>query len=350
MRRPLPLLSLALLLLAAFALAACGSGGGSGQDTGTLLKDTFGASSPVKSGRLSLTVDVRAPGISGVPSPLRVDVTGPFQSTSGKVPKFAFELKLATRDGRVGLGLISTGRQGWVRLGQRAYTLSPEVFGRLANTKGTSLQAKGTNPSGVSLRSLGVDPRRWLRDVKDEGTENLADAKVVHLSAGVDVPRLLTDVDQLLSRAGALGAGAAGLPKGISADRRAALAESVHDARVDIWTGEKDHQLRRISVKVKVDTATARNGTIALDLGIADLNRQQAIGPPANPRPLSELTTALTVLSQRRAQQAEGTSGGTATTTTPQATPKASGSGYDECISAAGSDLVKAQQCAALLN
>ncbi len=101
---------------------------------------------------------------------------------------------------------------------------------------------------------------------------------------------------------------------------------------------------------MKVDTATARNGTIALDLGIADLNHEQAIGPPANPRPLSELTTALTVLSQRRAQQAEGTLGWRPRRPTPQATPNASGSGYDQCISAAGTDLAKAQQCAALLN
>lgn len=350
MRRSLRLLPLALLAL---ALGACGGGGGSGQDPGKLLKDTFGSSKPVKSGRFAFSVDVRAAGIEALPSPLHIGVVGPFQSTDGRVPKFDLELQVATRDGKVSIGLISTGRNGWVQLGERAYTLTPVVFRRLAeNAGGTSPDAKRKGPAGLSLGSLGVDPRRWLRDIEDEGIESLKGAKVVHLSAGVDVPRLLTDLDRLLGRAGSLGAGAAGaagaagLLSGLGLDRRASVSKAVKDARVDIWTGEKDHQLRRIAVEVKVDTPAEKDGTIKFDLAISDLNRPQAIGPPANPRPLSELTAALAVLGRRRADEADRLSGsGAAQEPAPQSAP----STYEECIAAAGSDLAKAQQCSALL-
>ena len=74
-------------------------------------------------------------------------------------------------------------------------------------------------------------------------------------------------------------------------------------ASVDIWTGEKDHKLRRISVDVDVDTAEQQDGTIRLDLAVTQLDREQPIGPPANPRPLTELTAALAELGARADQR-----------------------------------------------
>ncbi|HEY5143674.1 MAG TPA: hypothetical protein VII98_09245 [Solirubrobacteraceae bacterium] len=324
-----------LPVVAALLLAGCGSSG-SGQDTGTLVKDTFGAAKPVSSGNLALAVDVAAPGISGLPSPLHVRLAGPFAKTTAAGPRFDFELRLGTGAKPVSLGLIASGGQTWVRIGEHAYTLSPGTFRRLTGTK----QAKAS--AGITLQSLGVDPRTWLRDVQDQGNETLRGEQVVHLTAGVDTPRFLTDLNKLLGRAGSIGAGAAGLPSGISAARRAQLAASVKSAHVDIWTGTKDHQLRRITVTVAVDTPQDHNGTVTLDLALSALNEPQAIGPPANPRPLSDLTAALAVLTQRRAAAA-----GSGTSAAPAPAP---GETYSQCISRSGGDVAAAQQCANLLN
>lgn len=340
MRRLLRPRSLVLPVAAALALAGCGSSG-SGQDTGTLLKDTFGAAKPVSSADLALAVDVAAPGVSGLPSPLHVRLEGPFAKTTSTGPRFDFELRLGTGANPVSVGLIATGGQTWVRIGEHAYTLTPDVAKRLTGRATTSKSS-----SGITLQSLGVDPRAWLRDVKDEGTETLRGEQVVHLSAAVDTPRFLTDLDKLLGRAGSIGAGAAGLPSGISAARRAQLAASVKSAHVDIWTGAKDHQLRRITVTVAVDTPQDHNGTVKLDLALSGLNAPQAIGPPANPRPLSDLTAALAVLQQRKAAGASGSSG---TSTGSSAAPPP-GETYTQCISRSGGDLAAAQQCADLLN
>ncbi len=338
MRRLLRPWSLVLPVAAALALAGCGSGG-SGQATGTLLKDTFGAAKPVSSGNLALAVDVAAPGISGLPSPLHVRLEGPFAKTTAAGPRFDFELRLGTGANPVSVGLIATGGQTWVRIGEHAYTLSPDVFRRLTGS------AKAKASAGITLRSLGVDPRTWLRDVRDQGNETLRGEQTVHLTAGVDTPRFLTDLNKLLGRAGSIGAGAAGLPSGISAARRAQLAASVKSAHVDIWTGARDHQLRRITVVVDVDTPQDHNGTVKLDLALSGLNAPQAIGPPANPRPLSDLTAALAVLSQRKAAAAgsAGTGGGSSATPAP-------GETYAQCISRSGGDVAAAQRCANLLN
>jgi predicted small secreted protein len=345
MRRPLRLPLLALICLAAVLLAACGSSSsGSGQDTEKLVNDTFGNTKPVTSGRMKLGIDVRADGLAGVPSPLTVRLGGPFQrTTSGGAPKFAFDISLATRDGQFTVGIISTGRQGWVKLGQRAFTLPPAQLKQLAGGGGTG--SKGGLPG--DLGALGVDPRLWISNVQDEGVETLEGTKVVHLSADVDIPGLVKDLDKLLSSAGGTGLNAiAGLPTGVGKDN-GAVAKAVKSAGVDIWTGEKDHQLRRITIKLVVDTPSQKNGTVSLDLGIAGLNEDQPIGPPANPRPLSELSAALAVLgrAQSQAGSASGTpgSGGSGSSVAPA-------QGYDACVQAAGSDLTKAQACADLLD
>ena len=343
MRRPLRLPLLALACLAAVLLAACGSSGdgGSGADTTKLLSDTFGSAKPVTSGRLKLGIDVRADGLQGVPSPLTVRLGGPFQrTTAGGTPKFDFDITLATRDGRFTVGIISTGKQGWVKLGQRAFTLPPAQLKQLAGGAGSSGGLPG------DLGGLGVDPRGWISNVQDDGVETLDGTKVIHLSADVDIPGLVKDLDKLLSSAGGTGLNAiAGLPTGIGKDG-GAVAKAVKSAGVDIWTGEKDHQLRRITIKLNVDTPTQKNGTVALDLGVAGLNEEQPIGPPANPRPLSELSAALAVLG--RAQSQAGSASGTPSTGSGTSTAPAQG--YDACVQAAGSDLSKAQGCADLLD
>ncbi len=119
-------------------------------------------------------------------------------------------------------------------------------------------------------------------------------------------------------------------------------------ADLDVWTGKADHALRRIRVAVTFDVpedlrgagGRPQKGTIGLDLAIGGLNQPQAIGAPADPRPVGELTAALQqVLGQAQAQ-GQGAAGGAGSSSQPK---------YDACVQAAGADLAKAQQCAPLL-
>ena len=277
MRRALSL-SLPLLLLAALAVSGCGGGGDdSGQDTAKLLRDTFGRKQPVDSGRLDLGVSVAAAGLAGLPSPLRIGLKGPFDSSDRRKPEFDFDLSVKTRDGSVTLGAISAGGMSWLTIAGRAFTLPDSAFDSL--TKGDP--ATGAPP--VDLSTFGVDPRRWLRDVHEVGTENLEGERVIHLRGDVRKEPLIADLDKLLGRA----SGVSGAASSISASEREQLVEAVSGADVDIWTGEKDHKLRRIAVDVHLKTPSGDDGTIKLDLGVSQIDQTQAIGPPANPRPIS---------------------------------------------------------------
>jgi hypothetical protein len=350
--------SLPLLLFVALAAAGCGGGDDSGQDTAKLLRDTFGRKQPVESGKLDLGVSVDAAGIAGLPSPLRIGLEGPFDGSDRAKPKFDFDLTVGTRDGEVTLGAISTGGKSWLTVAGRAFALPGSAFAGL--TKGDPK----TGAPPVDLSTFGVDPRRWLRDVHEVGTEDVAGERVIHLRGDVDKEPLIADLDKLLGRAGSV----SGAASGITDAQREQLVDAVSGADVDIWTGEKDHKLRRITVDVHLDEPSGGDGTIKLDLGVSQIDREQAIGPPANPRPIAELTSALAKLAAARgAQSGSGASGGaTGETGSPgsggsQGSRGSQGSTggegalpentseYDRCLAAAGSDLAAAQKCADLV-
>lgn len=339
--------TLPLVMAMTLVVAGCGGGGGgSGQDTSKLLSDTFGTEKPIDSGRLSLLVDVAADGISGLPSPLRISLAGPFQGARNKAgPKFDFDLGLKTRDGSVTIGAISTGDKSWLKIGTRAFTLPTTAFDGLVSD---GASGDKNAPAAVNLSSFGVDPRRWLRDVRDLGVEDLRGERVVHLRGDVDPDPLIADLDKLIGRAGGVGgSGATGRAADITDAQRQQLVDAVTGADVDIWTGEKDHKLRRIAVNVKLDTPTQKSGTIRLDLAVSQLNREQAIGPPANPRPISELTAGLAALGAQSA--GGGATGGASSGGGAAAQAPAGASAYDRCLVEAGSDLTAAQRCAGLV-
>jgi hypothetical protein len=322
-------LALVLLVLAALAAGGCGGGDGAATSAGTtkLLADTFGAAQPVRSGRLDLTLDVRARGLPNLSGPLVVHVAGPFQSAgAGKVPKFALDLDLANGASKIRAGAISTGTKAYLTFAERAYALPAGAFGSLGSGQG-----KG----GLSLRALGIDPRRWLRGAHQQGEADVAGARTIHVAADLDVARLLADVDRLLARASSAGVtGATGnqVPASLDAATRRTIERSIRAAAVDVWTGRKDHALRRLAVDVRFDVppderakgSPAQSGRVHFDLTLAALNQAQAIGAPAHARPVSELAGAMRrVLGGNRR--------------------------YYQCLRDADADLAKAQACAALV-
>jgi hypothetical protein len=122
------------------------------------------------------------------------------------------------------------------------------------------------------------------------------------------------------------------VPASLDAATRRTIERSIRSAGVDIYIGREDHRLRRIAVDVRFDVpADARakgsapqSGRVRFDLAFADLDREQAIGPPAHTRPVSELAAAM-----RRVL------GGNQR--------------YTRCLQDADADLARAQACADLV-
>lgn len=367
-RRPLVLL---LAALAALVLAACGSSDKAPSSAQGILKDTFGPDKPVKSGKLDVAVAFDATGLQGVDGPVKLTLKGPFQSQGGStLPAFDFDLGLTAGGTTFTAGAVSTGKAGFLKFQGTAYALTDEIFkqfkvGYEASAK--SAKSAGKKDSGPSFRTLGVDPLRWLSAPKKLGTETVGGAETTHVSATVDVPKLLADVDTLLKKAGTIGGAAgqaaAGVPDGLTSAQRKQIENAVTSATFDVWAGKDDGTLRRLDVKVAFDVPQAdqaragglQKGTVALTLLIADLNEKQAVEAPKSSRPLSELQAAV-------AQLLGGVTGGG--TTTPEGAGSGSGTGsgtteggaatpqsaYTACLAEAGTDIAKVNDCAKLLN
>lgn len=269
----------AAVLAAAAAIAGCGSS----PEARPLFDEALQRSSAASSGRLLLSLDARDAGGLGLPPRLLVVLGGPFRSAGSPPPGYDMSLLVATQDGRLRLRVIRYGSRSWLVVGETAYDLAPGALRRLG----------AGSPGPLSAGTFGLDPAAWLSDPRIDGEAELDGEKLVRIRATPDVPVLLAELDRLLGRAGRTGAGRiAGLP---SVERRAGSVES---AQAVLLVGEGDRRLRRLTVELGL----RGGGSLRFAYGVGQPGRQQFIGPPANPRPFSELTAALQVLSQRRSE------------------------------------------------
>jgi hypothetical protein len=309
--RPRPISVLLALIAAALAvcLAACGGENGDSADARQVVKQTFEGQKRVDSGRLnlSMTANLRATGLAAtqLKEPVVIKMTGPFQSRGeNALPAMDLQLSATGSGADFSAGAISTGEKGYVTFQGKPYSVPDNVFARFK--RGFEQQQKQDNQSSnnIDLKALGINPDTWLKNPKDEGSEDVGGATTTHVSSDVDLDALLKDVDSLLKRADKLGLSRQQLqqvPQGLNSQSRKQIKDSIKKAKVDIWTGKDDKTLRRLELDLSFELPPAlqsqaqgvEGGDIKLDLEVADVNKPQDIKAPANPRPWSELQRQL---------------------------------------------------------
>ena len=325
--------ALLLAVIAALTLAACGgddtsgSGGGGDDkaDARTLLNETFSGTKDVRSGRVALSLGVRAEGET-----IALSVDGPFENAgSDAYPKFdlAIEARLGSQ-GSYSAGLTSTSDRLYVAVEGQSYELPAELLRQQASRGGADR---------LSIPDL--DPQSWIDDPQVAGEESVGGAETYHVTGKVDVPAFLDSVDKVLAEAdrqGLSGATGGQLPRSIPSDARADIERAIRGADVDVWTGKDDKTLRKLQVEVAVEPRAGRSGTASFVLELSDLNAPQTIEPPARTRPLNELLSGLGAL--LGSSSLGGGSG-----------PAAGADDYARCLAEAGADVEKAQKCEGLL-
>ena len=356
-------------------VAACGddNSASGGSDAQAVLKQTFGPDHPIRSGRLDLSLDLRLQGLPKLNGPVVLRLSGPFQSNgSGTLPNFQLTLDADAGGRTFTAGAVSTGKAGYLTFEGTSFDIGPQLYD--AFKQGYEKAAKQSkDKSGTpSLGALGIKPLEWLKDAETKGTEDVGGTQTDHVTAQVDVPRFLDDLSRLLEKAQGLSIqGAGAVPKALTPEQRRDIARSVKSAKVDIWSGQDDHTLRKLALDVQLDVpqdvrskvAGLQSGKIAFQFTIADLNKPQKIAAPANPRPLSQLTQVLQQLGIGAGAAGSGSgSAGSAGSGSGSGSRSGSGSGsagsaapnsrqqkYLDCLQTAGTDVAQIQKCAALL-
>lgn len=354
---------LLVLLASALGLVACGGDDAEDADPAAVLQETFGEGKEVKSGRLDLSLRINAKGVPQLSGPVTIALRGPFESQGGeKLPKFDFEAEITTAGQAFKAGAVSTGEKGFLKFQDTDYAVPEALYKQFKD--GYAEQAKcndeqGDKKESTTFRALGIDPRRWLKDAKNEGTEETGGADTIHVSSGIDVPKFLDDVNRVLGRADLQSDPCANDKKTeqqkeqqgtrqLTADQRKKIAEAVKNARVDVWSGKDDKILRRLNVELRVEgEGKKQTGDVRLDLAIGGLNQKQTIKAPTNTKPLDDL------LQQLGGGQLPGTGGsgsGSGGGTPPASGSSGSGSAYEQCVAEAGGDVTKLQQCLDVAN
>jgi hypothetical protein len=355
---------LCLLASLALAVAACGGGGGdeagSDTDVDTLLADTFnGKDKKIESGKLDLSLNIDAKNTEGLSGPVTLKISGPFQSQGKqKLPKFKIDFAFEGAGQSIKAGLTSTGTKGFVAFQGSEYAVTDQVFQQFKT--GYEQAQKQGNTKNQSLSSLGLDPRQWLTNPKNEGDAKVGDDDTIKITGGVDVNKLLDDVNQALEKTRELGVqGTQGLPSQLTAEQKKQVTDAVKDPKVEIYTGKDDKILRRMVVALGIvapKDSSSPNGSadFKLDFSISGLNEDQEVSEPSGAKPFDQLLSQLGGLGLGGLGGAGGSGSGSGSGSSGSGSGRSGANNanlekYSQCVSEAGGDTTKARKCADLL-
>jgi hypothetical protein len=335
-------------LLALGLLAGCGGdddAADSSTDVNQLLDETFSAGKEIRSGTLDLAVRVESES-----SPLSLSVKGPFQvQNDNELPLLAMTASFEGGGQQIEAGLTNTGEAGFVNFQGSDYAVSAPVYEQFkAGYEETAKQAAGQQKD-QSLATLGVDPRKWLTNARNAGEADVGGTETIKITGDVDVPKLLDDLNAALGKLRSLGVqGSEDLPEQLTAEQKQQAADAIQDLSVEIYTGKDDKILRRALIAMTIVVPEGAEGAgetanVRFDLSLLEVNEDQEIEAPENPKPFAELADQLGGLGLGGgAPEGSGDGGGAAD---PQALEK-----YSQCIQDAGEDNAAVQKCADLLS
>src|SRR3954470_3403324 len=157
-------LTLLAFALAMGVLAACGSG--SSADVKDTLDKAF--STPIHSARIDLELTLKLDGVKQLNGPVKLSVQGPYETGGSQtIPQADWDIAASAAGQNFSAGFISTGDNAWVGFQGQNYEVGKVA---VAQVNRQIKQAAGQNKQ-KGLSQFGIDPRNWLKDGKNEGTE-----------------------------------------------------------------------------------------------------------------------------------------------------------------------------------
>jgi hypothetical protein len=291
--RPVLLVLLGALLLGATAFAvqnardASDSSSGSSatthpvaQQNGTLNADqavgaAFSGSGALDSGKIAATLNLDQAAANSQDLDFKLKLDGAFQNgAKNEMPLFAFKLKANTGGTTVTAGAVSVGDRAFLTQGNQAFRVPQPLFTQFEQARRQiASYAGGSTASEPGV--LGLDPRSWLTNVKDEGEAQVDGVTTTHVSATVDAPKLVRDLLPLARQGGA----SVNLPSNLDQQ----IGKVVKKADVDIYVGQQDQILRRLNVALALDlgqNSQFGQPRVSFDLNLTDVNKPQDITAP----------------------------------------------------------------------
>ncbi|HEX4730403.1 MAG TPA: hypothetical protein VH299_03995 [Solirubrobacterales bacterium] len=312
-------------LLAAFAalaalLSACGGGGGgSSEDPQKVIENaTFEG---VESGDVGLTLNVKSEGPKG--GELKVDLSGPFQSTGKKsLPELAMEAKATGEaDGeKIDFegGITVLNDRAYVGYKGKQYEIDPTTFSfiKAAIEEGEQegeKESAGGEATACQKAATSLDLGEFVDNLESEGSEEVEGVKTTKLSGdlnpkgAVDAIIKLAETPACTSELEAAGP----LPLGQLKGQEGELTGAIKKAHVEIYVGESDHIPRKVATEFTLEPkGSGEKVEVELEFTLGKVNEKQTIKAPANAEPLEGLFGALGINPNEVLELMQGGGGG----------------------------------------
>ena len=267
--------------------------GGDEEEARATIDDAF--STDIQSALMTLNLEVAVEGSEELSEPVNVQLTGPFQSNGpDQLPSFDFDVSLQGPGAEAvpPFGLTSTGDNVFVELQGTSYEVGEEIVAQ------QNEQLAAQSDEAQSLGALGIDPQEWVVEPVVEGDEEVAGAETTHVTAAIDVPTLVTDINGALQQASELSGATATTPE-LTEEQLAEIEEAIEDPRFEVFVGKDDGALRRLITSLnftlpeeaQVSAGGATGGSVSFDLEFAEVGEEQEIAAPPNPQPLANLAS-----------------------------------------------------------
>ena len=303
MRARLRLLLLPFLavLLAGF-LAGCGDDGSSDKvaksstsgDPRAVVKKAL--ATPVKSGVLDLDAAATVKGAAGAQGPFSLSLNGPFKSRgTNQTPLLDWTIKVRGAGQDQTLGLIATEDNAYVKFRGQTYEVGKQLFRRFV----TQARHNAKTNKQQNLRSLGIDPARWVKDTRLSAGPEVGGDPTRKVTGSVDVRRMVADVYRLL-RSPELrrqlkrqGQDPGRIPQ-VSRSQLDQVATAVKKASFEVDIDDQDVARRvRVLATFKAPAGSsakgAQSGTVRFSYALPQVGGDPDIKAPADAKPLQLL-------------------------------------------------------------
>jgi hypothetical protein len=280
---------------------AAGKGGSANSaEVKKLIRQTFGPNAKAKSGNISAIVDITVKGAPRYREPIQVSVVGPFSDAGGQ-PEAKLDVSLGLRGGILGGDMYLKGDKAYIGLGSTAYEVPAAIAAPLRKPLG-----HGGNTLDEIMGVFNINPDRWAKNPRIVGNERISGIDTIHGTADINTKNLFLDLATLAKRLTSLRiTDITGLPRKVDARDRAALARSVKTATGDVYTGAKDHVLRRAKLNVLLKPSAKdrkllkfSSVKVAANLDITDVGAPQKINVPSNRGSYKALQLSLDALAE----------------------------------------------------
>ena len=195
-----------------------------------------------------------------------IKTSGAFELGGPKeMPKVDFHLSVRANSMNLNAtgGFVTTGDRAWFTRGDTGYAVPQEAWSKLVEARESGAAPAADTPT------MNIDPSRWLRNVKSEGSEQMDGVQVTHVSGEVNPTKAVIDLAEAMNESSPL-------PNAEQRLRQGGLT----DGHLDAWVGD-DKIVRRVSLEMSGKGDGRRRVNAAFELDLSGVNKPQNIARPA---------------------------------------------------------------------